>query len=1168
MRLKQIKLAGFKSFVDPTTVRFPGSRSAVVGPNGCGKSNVIDAVRWVMGESSAKQLRGESITDVIFSGSSARKPTSMATVELLFDNSDARIGGEYASYAEIAIRRQVTRDAQSTYFINGKKCRRRDILDVFLGTGFGPRSYSIIEQGMISQLIEAKPEELRVYLEEAAGISKYKERRRETENRIKHTVENLDRLNDIREELEKQLARLKRQASSAAKYRELKEEERELTAQLYTLRLIGVEGDLEGREKAITELENQRAEKLAQIQGEETKIEKSRQEYTERSEAMNSVQSQFYKFGSDINRIEEAVKYNQQRVAQLELDLDTVSTRDNEARRQLEMDDTRIGEYEETLATLSPQLDEAREGDESQRSALGEVETEVRAWQSGWDEFSAQSAQAEQAAQVQAARIDHVENLLQRLRGRMQQLQMEAAADTESEVTGDVASLTEQIAQTEAQQQAIQGEVAEALEALSAGREALSQAERSLEDSRTVVNDLRHELTSTEALQKAALGEHNTDVQTWLSEQSLQGGARLGEQLSVVPGWELAVEAVLGDDLQAIRVDKIDGYADALARLPSGAVTLFEGRTQARADGTLPLLATLVRGDELGLGALLDAVYAAESVSVALAQRESLANFESIVTRDGLWFGRDWVRAIRGEENETGIIQRAQQIETLSIALEEAEQRLADLQDAVAETKTSIQDSEINRDSLQQRSGELDRELGQLRADLGVKQVRIEEAESRRERLIKERTDIEAQVTAESLVLTEARGRLGEAETIRETQAERRVIMLEERDTNSVRLEEARSAARAAQDRFHQINSELQNATSHLSAARTARDRLVAQTEELVERRKAITDGIESSQQPLPELQEQLEGLLAERLTTESSLSELRGALEQVDRDIRSQEEQRGTFESALEALRGKLEQARVDRQGLTVKAETLREQLGTTGLEFDAVKETLPTDASDKAWTEALEKMERRINRLGPINLAAIDEFESQSERKTYLDAQFADLEEALATLQNAIRKIDKETRIRFKETFEEVDKRLGVLFPKVFGGGHASLELTGEDLLDTGVSLMARPPGKRNASVHLLSGGEKALTAIALIFAIFQLNPSPVCLLDEVDAPLDDSNVVRFADLIKEMSAEVQFVVITHNKLTMEMADHLMGVTQHEAGVSRLVSVDVEEAAELVAV
>ncbi len=1168
MRLKQIKLAGFKSFVDPTTVRFPGSRSAVVGPNGCGKSNVIDAVRWVMGESSAKQLRGESITDVIFSGSSARKPTSMATVELLFDNSDARIGGEYASYAEIAIRRQVTRDAQSSYFINGKKCRRRDILDVFLGTGFGPRSYSIIEQGMISQLIEAKPEELRVYLEEAAGISKYKERRRETENRIKHTVENLDRLNDIREELEKQLAKLNRQASAAAKYRELKEEERELTAQLYTLRLIGVDGDLEDREKAITELENQRAEKLAQIQGEETKIEKSRLEYTERSEAMNSVQSQFYKFGSDINRIEEAVKYNQQRVAQLELDLDTVSTRDGEARRQLEMDDTRINEYEETLATLSPQLDEARDGDESQRSALGEVETEVQAWQSGWDEFSSQSAQAEQAAQVQAARIDHVENLLQRLRGRMQQLQMEAAADTESEVTSDVASLTEQIEQTEAQQQAIQGEVAEALEALSAGREALSQAERSLEDSRTVVNDLRHELTSTEALQKAALGEHNTDVQTWLAEQSLQGGARLGEQLSVVPGWELAVEAVLGGDLQAIRVDQIDGYADALARLPSGSVTLFEGRTQATTDGALPLLATLVRGDELGLGALIDGVYAAESVSVALAQRESLANFESIVTRDGLWFGRDWVRAIRGEENETGIIQRAQQIETLSIALEEAEQRLADLQDSVAETKISIQDSETTRDALQQRSGELDRELGQLRADLGVKQVRIEEAESRRERLIKERTDIEAQVATESLVLTEARGRLGEAETIREAQTERRLVMLEERDSNSVRLEEARSAARAAQDRFHQINSELQNATSHLSAARTARDRLVAQTEELVERRKAITDGIESSQQPLPELQEQLEGLLAERLTSESSLSELRGALEQVDRDIRSQEEHRGTFESALEALRGKLEQARVDRQGLTVKAETLREQLGTTGLEFDAVKETLPEEASDKAWTEALDKMERRINRLGPINLAAIDEFESQSERKTYLDAQFADLEEALATLQNAIRKIDKETRIRFKETFEEVDKRLGVLFPKVFGGGHASLELTGEDLLDTGVSLMARPPGKRNASVHLLSGGEKALTAIALIFAIFQLNPSPVCLLDEVDAPLDDSNVVRFADLIKEMSAEVQFVVITHNKLTMEMADHLMGVTQHEAGVSRLVSVDVEEAAELAAV
>ena len=1168
MRLKQIKLAGFKSFVDPTTVRFPGARSAVVGPNGCGKSNVIDAVRWVMGESSAKQLRGESITDVIFSGSSARKPTAMASVELLFDNSDARIGGEYASYAEIAIRRQVSRDAQSSYFINGKKCRRRDILDVFLGTGFGPRSYSIIEQGMISQLIEAKPEELRVYLEEAAGISKYKERRRETENRIKHTVENLDRLNDIREELEKQLARLKRQASAAARYRELKDEQRELTAQLHTLRLIGVDADLQAFEQSISELENRRAEKQAQIQAEETRIEKSRQEYAGASERLNSVQSQFYKYGSDINRIEEAVKYNQQRVAQLELDLDTVSARDDEARRQLEMDDARIKEFEDQLESLTPELESVRANDEAERAALAAVEARVRSWQQGWEEFSASAAQAEQASQVQAARIDHVENLLQRLRGRMQQLQMEAEADTEGEVTGDVASLTGQIKQTEDQQSALQVEITAALESLASGRDALSQAERSLEESRGNVNDLRHELTATEAVQQAALGQHNGDVQTWLAEQSLADGARLAEQLSVVPGWEVAVEAVLGADLQAIQVDNIDRYSDALTKLPSGAVTLFEGRTQAQADGSLPLLATLVRGDELGLGALLDGIYAAESVAVALTQRVSLKNYESIVTRDGLWFGRDWVRALRGEENETGIIQRAQQIETLSIALEEAEQRLGELQEQVLQQKSELQRLEGERDALQQRSGELDRTLGQLRADLGVKQVRIEEAESRRERLSNERNDLEAQVTAESLVLNEARTLLAEAEALREGQSETRATLLRERDANNAALEEARSSSRDAQNKFHEVNSELERVTSHLAAARTARDRLITQTEELLERRRTIKEGIESSQKPLPELQEQLEALLAERVSTESSLTELRSALEQVDQNIRSQEEQRGVHESALEALRGKLEQARVDRQGLSVKAEGLREQLAATSMEFAAVKESLPEDATDEAWTELLEKMERRINRLGPINLAAIDEFESQSERKTYLDAQFADLEEALATLQNAIRKIDKETRTRFKETFEEVDKRLGVLFPKVFGGGHANLELTGEDLLDTGVSLMARPPGKRNASVHLLSGGEKALTAIALIFAIFQLNPSPVCLLDEVDAPLDDSNVVRFADLIKEMSADVQFVVITHNKLTMEMADHLMGVTQHEAGVSRLVSVDVEEAAELAAV
>jgi chromosome segregation protein len=632
--------------------------------------------------------------------------------------------------------------------------------------------------------------------------------------------------------------------------------------------------------------------------------------------------------------------------------------------------------------------------------------------------------------------------------------------------------------------------------------------------------------------------------------------------------WELAVEAVLGADLQAIRVDDLDTYAAELPNLPSGRLTLFEGSTELASDGELPLLATFARGEKLGLGALLDGIYAAESLQVAQSHRRGLANSESIITRDGLWFGRDWVRAIRGEADEMGIIQRAQEIDNLSIRLEESDAQLTELQSHLALARERVPMLEEARDELQQRSAGLDRTLGQLRADIGVKQVRIEEAESRRERLAGEREELATQVTHEAQVLSEAQRLLGMAQSAAESSKVTRSQLLRRRDDTTTQLDDVRRAARAAHDGFHALNGERGGLESHLAASRTARERLVSQRSELVERRTAIVDGIESSQQPLPELQKELADRLEERLGVEQGVAELRNGLDQVDGEIRAAQEQRTQHEAALESVRSDLENARVERQGLMVQQDNLQELFTATGLDFETVCVELPADASDATWTELLEKMERRINRLGPINLAAIDEFETQSERKTYLDAQFADLEEALETLQGAIRKIDKETRARFKATFEAVDKRLGELFPKVFGGGHASLELTGEDLLDTGVSLMARPPGKRNSSIHLLSGGEKALTAIALIFAIFHLNPSPVCLLDEVDAPLDDSNVQRFADLIKEMSAEVQFVVITHNKITMEMADHLMGVTMHEAGVSRLVSVDVEEAAELAAI
>jgi chromosome segregation protein len=1169
MRLKQIKLAGFKSFVDPTTVSFPSNRGAIVGPNGCGKSNIIDAVRWVMGESSARQLRGESLTDVIFNGSNTRKPAVMASIELVFDNADGRIGGAYAGYAEIAIRRQVTRDSQSVYFLNGDKCRRRDIMDIFLGTGFGPRSYSIIEQGMISQLVEAKPEDLRSYLEEAAGISKYKERRRETENRIRHTEENLARLNDIREELTRQLDHLKRQSRDAERYRELKADERRVTAELLTLKTLAVQREVERLETEIRKANVELERALAEQRALDAAIERSRAAHHDHSEEFNKVQGRFYQLGADIARADEAIQYHQQRAAELEADRAAVIERRVEADRQLAMDEAQIAELETALRAIVPRVDAARERDLASTGALDAAEHVLAAWQGTWDHFNLEASANAREADVQSSRIEHVEQVVQRLRARVEKLDDESLATPGIPGDGDMAELALEIDEVGTRLGDLEARLEECVRALERTREELSTRELSLEEGRTGVQRLRHELASLEAVQQAALGRRAGGADDWLKSAGLAAARRVGDALSVVPGWELAVEAVLGDRLQGIEVASVDRFAETLGTLNQGRVTLVEAKRDVEARLDRPLLAALVRSP-IELGALLHGVYAADSLEAALALRASLAPGESVITRSGVWLGANWIRLDRGGAGavEQGIIHRGQDLEVLRARVEDAETHLATLQRRVVEGKTNVEALDRARNELQSTINEVAGRLGQLRADHGVHRVRLEEADARRDRANRERADVEQQIVQELRRLNEARQRLSEAAIRREQLDERRAALSQDRERHLGDVESARQRARADRDAFHELQVERQAFESRLTATATARDRLLRQQQELDERRTALDTGIGESRAPLPGLTAQRDTALAERLGVEERLNEVRRALEASDTDVRSLESQRGEREEAVAQVRAALEDRRVERQGLTVRRTTLTEQLERTGLTLDEVRAGLPPDATEESSGAELAKIEQRIQRLGAINLAAIEEFKSASERKTYLDDQHKDLTDALETLQNAIRKIDRETRARFKETFEAVNTRLGELFPKVFGGGHAYLELTGEDLLDTGVTLMARPPGKRNTSVNLLSGGEKALTAVALIFAIFQLNPSPVCLLDEVDAPLDDSNVLRFAELLREMSGDVQFVFITHNKLTMEMADHLMGVTMNEPGVSRLVSVDVEEAAAMAAV
>ena len=1169
MRLKQIKLAGFKSFVDATTVTLPGNRCAVVGPNGCGKSNIIDAVRWVMGESSAKQLRGENLTDVIFNGSNSRKPNNAASIELIFDNSDGRIGGEYAAYADIAIRREVSRDGQSNYLLNGSRCRRRDIQDIFLGTGFGPRSYSIIEQGMISQLVEAKPDELRVYLEEAAGISKYKERRRETHNRIKHTRENLERINDIREELGRQLDRLQRQAQAAERYRTLKTEESLLNAQLYVLRYQALKEGLGQREQKIASLELDLEKAIAEQRRVEAQIEGQRKGFSEQTEKVNSVQERFYKLGSQITHTEESLQFNKQRLAQLNEELERARKRSAEANQQVTSDDEQIQRMQADVAELQPQVESLAAADQSVQAALADVENQNRDWQQRWDAFNQQFSANEQEAQVQTSRIEYLQQLIGRLDNRAQEL-ARLASDQPKQEGQLVEQMALEIDGLETQSRSLDELMADCREELSGARQATQGLEQSLESAQGQVQDLRQQSANLQAIQDAALGSNVPEAENWINDNNLAGAQRLGQNLSVVPGWESAVESVLGRFMQALEVDDLTGFAGTLSQLAEGDLALVESRATDGADArnealALPTVRSLLRDRSLAGSSLLYGVFAAESAEVALSKRHQLAAGQSIITREGFWVGPDWMRALHDADQTQGIIERGRAIESLALEIEEAEVQLAKLVDQRQAARIQVETLEAKREELQRQANELNQSLSDRRTDHGVTRVKLEEAAARQEQLRKEAADVAEQLAQEKSRLEQTREALAIAEGVRSEQSVTKANLTEQREQLGERLQVSRESARASRDKFHAVNVRLESVQSQLTVSLTARDRVRNQQTQLADQMKGIQQGIEESQRPIPELESQLKEQLASRVGVEDELKQARVDLETLESGIRALEAQRGSASDGVAKVREGLENERVQRQGMAVQESNLLEQLGATGHELAAVQQDMPEGAAEAAWVEEIERMSRRIQRLGAINLAAIEEFDTESERKNYLDAQAADLEEALDTLLDVMQKIDKETRVRFKETFDAVNTKLGELFPKVFGGGSATLELTGEDMLDTGVTLMARPPGKKNSSIHLLSGGEKAMTAVALIFAIFHLNPSPVCLLDEVDAPLDDMNVTRFAALIREMSESVQFLVITHNKITMEMADYLMGVTMHEAGVSRLVSVDVDAAAAL---
>ena len=1165
MRLKSIKLAGFKSFVDATTVSFISNMTAVVGPNGCGKSNIIDAVRWVMGESSAKNLRGESMTDVIFNGSGGRQPVGQATIELLFENNEGKLQGEYAAFSEISIKRKVTRDGVSQYYLNGAKCRRRDVTGIFLGTGMGSRSYAIIEQGMISKLIESKPEELRVYLEEAAGISKYKERRRETENRMNRTQENLARLSDIREELGKQLQHLKRQASAAERYAILKKEQRWVNAQLNAFKWRLLERELVKKTVLISELELNIEKTLYAKTSNENDIELFRVSLGEKQAEFNHGQAKYYQSGADVASLEQQLKFKKERQLEQDRALASLVTEADSIQQSLNSDSEQLAVITIELDDIFPLIEESEECALGFESELESKEYEMRTWQDEWDQFNAKSANARQASEVELHKIKQYESRIRQHSERKEKLSMEHLEllskfnETEhGHLSLKQTSLAQRIDTIQHEYDALYPQIILHREQIESCTKQCTKLSNSLSEKKAV-------LASLLVLQEASLGEKVEAQSNWLASKGYGNTHRLMDQVSVTSGWEAAIEHVLGFCLTAPIIDSFESLTAEDLDVTQCSITLINKSAGSDIKVRANSLAVYVEGAEALIG-FLNSIHVVSTFDEAMEALPALSEGESVITPNGIWVSRQWLRCTQVEQSQEGLVLRTKKISQLELDIPVIEQNLFNEEASAKQFKGLLNDNEIKSRNLDKQLKSLVQEQGYLNSEISAQQIKRDQYQQRITRNERDAKEVCESIFSEQYELSDAKERWQIELTLLDELLEEKNTYTARRESLQRHVDEGRQRFRSLQAQTHQLKLDQQKKQNQKQSLEQSL--LRAKELLLVNQQKAEqlnkNDHIEES--ALEDLALNLEGLLEAQLVNEHRVTDQRHELEAISKKLRDAESDREKFDESIQGLRNELGILRMDAQAFEIQRGGLAEQIVGDNFTVENMLISLALSDSEDSLNANLSNLASKIQRLGAINLAAIEEFKIQSERKQYLDAQDADLMEALETLLSAIRKIDKETRTRFRETYDKVNLGLQRLFPKIFGGGNAYLELTGTDLLETGVSIIARPPGKKNATIHLLSGGEKSLTAIALIFAIFELNPAPFCMLDEVDAPLDDANVARFANMVKEMSEQVQFIYITHNKVSMEKADQLMGVTMHELGVSRLVSVDVDEAVAMV--
>ncbi|MBZ0105510.1 MAG: chromosome segregation protein SMC [Sulfuricella denitrificans] len=1162
MRLTHIKLAGFKTFVDPATIPVPGQRIGVVGPNGCGKSNVIDAVRWVMGESRASALRGESMQDVIFNGTTTRKAVSRASVELKFDNSLGKAAGQWSQYADISVKRVLHRNGESQYFINNLHVRRRDVTDMFLGTGLGPRAYAIIEQGMISRIIEARPEDLRVFLEEAAGISKYKERRRETESRLRDTRENLARIEDVRQELEKQLQRLEAQAAVAQLYHRLHSEMQTTQHLLWLVKKQEAQLARERAHQQVEKLLNELEAETATLRKAENQIETARADHYAAGDALHAAQGELYAVNAEVVKLEQTLLHQRDMQHRLATQLEAWRSQENQIKQQRQQTESSMAVWREELETTLLRMEETALATEEAREKLPQVEAAFRNCQRESSDLQLELSRVEQGLQIEETHRNYAIKAANQLESRRERLLQEITvlprADEATLIhrQGELAELTARLEESQTRQNTLLVKLPE----LERNRHETQQAYQAALQQITRMEAQLHALQQVQSRL-----EHNHKLKAWLEKHKLETLPRLWQNIRIDPGWDVALESVLGERLRAIAMPDLEDAGAWLSDAPPAPLTVYETSHEGMSMNIpgLPPLRQRVEGPEALLDEWLHGVFAVADCSEAWILRRDLQAGQCLVCTEGHVFTRTSVNYYAPQTELHGVLTRQREIETLAAEVEQskavvqvlqaafvlAESVLKTLQGELAEVREQCSDDQQHQHRLQldverlaqqqqhlrQRHQQIEHEMGEITSQLDL------ELEQSREHDY----NIEQQQEQIAVLQDRLKNKLHErGEYEKAVVLQRQVIQI---------------AERAA----HEAGFQQRNCTGKIDEHEITLTALARQGDEL--RQRISETEREAGEHAQAGIDDQLQEALKLRQIHEKKLTMAQEALSGISQALQQLEQQHLASEQKLHPLRDRLEQARLKEQEARLAEDQWNEQLISAGTHLEDLLPLLENRARTADLQAQVVRLAHEIESLGAVNLAALDELNSSRERKQYLDAQALDLSEAMSTLEQAIRRIDRETRSRLQETFDTVNRHFGELFPAVFGGGAARLEMSGEEILDAGVTLFAQPPGKKNSSIQLLSGGEKALTALALVFAMFQLNPAPFCMLDEVDAPLDDTNTERFCELVKKMSLNTQFVFVSHNKITMEMAEQLVGVTMQESGVSRVVSVDLEAAVRL---